>query len=106
MKLLLDENLPHDLRHLLTGHDAFTVAFMGWQGLENGALLARAADEGIEAMLTMDAGIAYEQSLQRLPVSVVLLRAASNAMDDLRPLVPQLLEALRSLPVKTLVRIG
>jgi len=29
VKLLLDENLPHDLRHKLTGHDVFTVRYMG-----------------------------------------------------------------------------
>ena len=26
MKLLLDENLPHELRHELPGHDCYTVA--------------------------------------------------------------------------------
>ena len=39
MKLLLDENLPHALRLELPGHDCYTVAFMGWSGVENGALL-------------------------------------------------------------------
>lgn len=31
MKLLLDENLPHPLRHEITGHDCVTVAYAGWQ---------------------------------------------------------------------------
>jgi hypothetical protein len=29
MKLLLDENLPHQLRTEVRGHDCFTVAYMG-----------------------------------------------------------------------------
>jgi len=29
MKLLLDENLPHDLRHFLPGHEVVTVAYLG-----------------------------------------------------------------------------
>lgn len=29
MKLLLDENLPHQLRHEITGHECSTVAYMG-----------------------------------------------------------------------------
>ncbi len=33
MKVLLDENLPHDLRHFLPGHEVFTVAYRGWAGL-------------------------------------------------------------------------
>lgn len=39
MKLLLDENLPHQLRHEIAGHECSTVAFMGWSGVENGELL-------------------------------------------------------------------
>lgn len=54
MKLLLDENLPLDLRHFLAGHDVFTVAYLGWKGFRNGALLARAFGDGFEAVLTMD----------------------------------------------------
>ncbi|MGD9634930.1 MAG: hypothetical protein AB7G28_20195 [Pirellulales bacterium] len=52
MKLLLDENLPHQLRHEIPGHDCSTVAFMGWSGLENGELLREAAHAGFDAMLT------------------------------------------------------
>lgn len=36
MKLLLDENLPHQLRHELPDRDCFTVAYMGWGGVANG----------------------------------------------------------------------
>jgi hypothetical protein len=42
MKVLLDENLPHELRHEVVGHDVYTVQFMGWCGLRNGAPLAQA----------------------------------------------------------------
>jgi len=57
MKVLLDENLPHELRHLITGHDVFTVTYMGWSGLRNGALLARATEAGFDALITLDSGI-------------------------------------------------
>ena len=47
MKVLLDENLPHDLRHLLAPpHDVVTVAYLGWSGMKNGVLMRRAADGG------------------------------------------------------------
>ena len=36
MKLLLDENLPHQIRLELPGHDVFTAAYMNWGGVENG----------------------------------------------------------------------
>jgi hypothetical protein len=44
VKALLDENLDHALRKLLGQHEVFTVTFMGWTGLQNGALL-QAAEE-------------------------------------------------------------
>lgn len=94
MKLLLDENLPHVLRHDITGHDCMTVAFMGWGGLKNGALLNQAARAGIDAMITKDAGLQYEQNLTDLPIAVIILHATTNDIDDIRPLVPALLNTL------------
>ncbi len=105
VKLLLDENLPHQLRHELPGHECFTTAFMGWAGLENGALLAKAAEAGFEAVLTKDAKLQYEQNLINLPVAVVILRAPSNDIEDLRPLIGALLAALQSLPPKTITHV-
>ena len=43
MRLLLDENLPHQMRLELPGHDVFTAAYMGWAGVENGEPLRLAA---------------------------------------------------------------
>lgn len=94
MKLLLDENLPQPLRHDLVGHDCSTVTHMGWNGVENGALLALAANAGFDALLTKDENLRYQQNLANLPLAVVVLRAPSNRIDDLRPLVPALLTAL------------
>jgi hypothetical protein len=43
VRVLLDENLPHDLIAQLTGHDVITVQGLGWAGVKNGDLLGRAA---------------------------------------------------------------
>ncbi|MGH7178535.1 MAG: DUF5615 family PIN-like protein [Tepidisphaeraceae bacterium] len=67
MKLLLDENLPHKLRHHLPGHDVFTVAHMNWGGIRNGQLLTQGADRGFDALITVDAGMEFEQNLSALP---------------------------------------
>ena len=105
MKLLLDENLPHRLRPLLAGHDVFTVAFMKWDGIENGNLLALAAGNGFDAVVTKDNGIEYEQNAMHLPCSVVILKAKSNSIADIRPLVSELLDVLRTLRPRSVVRI-
>ncbi len=105
MKLLLDENLPHQLRQEITGHDCYTVAFMGWAGIENGKLLAKAKSAGFDALLTKDANLQYEQNLVNLPISVVVLLAPSNDIEDLRPLLPALTEALNNLPIMQIVHV-
>jgi predicted nuclease of predicted toxin-antitoxin system len=97
MKLLLDENLPHQLRNEIPGHDCFTVAYMGWAGIENGELLALAASGGFDALLTKDTNLQYEQNMVNLPISIVVLHAPSNDLDDIRPRLPALLKALGQL---------
>jgi predicted nuclease of predicted toxin-antitoxin system len=55
MKILLDENVPVDLLPLLrsAGHTAESVNFIGWKGVKNGDLLARALAE-YELFITRD----------------------------------------------------
>lgn len=105
MKLLLDENLPHELRQELPGHDVYTVQYIGWKGLSNGVLLARAASAGFDALITLDSGVQYQQNVAALPIAVVVLSAPSNDIDDIRPLVPRLLVALNHVKPKTVVRV-
>lgn len=69
-------------------------------------LLSKAAASGFAVMITMDNGVAYQQNISTLPVTVVILSAHSNDIDDLRPLIPQLLQALNAPIPSTIVRIG
>src|SRR5687767_13818305 len=105
MKLLLDENLPHQLRHEISGHECATVAYMGWAGIENGELLTRATADGFEALVTKDANVQFEQNLINLPIAVVVLHAPSNDIDDIRPLLPAPLQALTNLPPKQVTHV-
>jgi hypothetical protein len=106
MKLLPDENLPHLLRVEIVGHECSTVAYMGWSGIENGALLSQAAAAGFDAILTKDANIDYENNLVNLPIAVVVLHAASNDIDDIRPLLPALHRELATLPPNQVTHIA
>jgi predicted nuclease of predicted toxin-antitoxin system len=106
MKLLLDENLPHEVRNELPGHDVFTVAFMKWSGISNGALLRAAADAGFDAVITNDRALQHQQNLDALPIAVVILLAKSNTIESLRLLFDELLEALQTLQPRQLVTVG
>jgi predicted nuclease of predicted toxin-antitoxin system len=106
MKLLLDENLPHKLRTEIVGHEVFTVAFMGWSGVENGELLIKAAAEGFDALITNDRGLEYEQNQMALPLAVVVLLVSSNTIEAIRPLFSALDAALTSRSPGALVKVG
>ncbi len=93
MRVLLDENLPHDLSTDLMGHDVATVQGLGWAGIKNGELL-QGATGNIDAFLTMDRNIEHQQTVGALSFGIVLIRARSNRMPDLRPLVSDILAAL------------
>jgi hypothetical protein len=105
MKLLLDENLPVAIRHELVGHDVFTVDYMRWKGTRNGKLLSIAASSGFDALVTIDDAIPKQQNVKNIPLSVIVLVALSNDIDDLRPLVPRLLDALKSLPPRSVIEV-
>jgi predicted nuclease of predicted toxin-antitoxin system len=105
MKLLLDENLPHQLRKELPGHDCYTVAYMAWGGIENGELLSRAADAGFDALITNDRGLEYQHNPTALPLSVIVVLARANTMEAVRPLIPKVLEAIAGLQAKTFVKV-
>ena len=106
MKLLLDENLPHKLRTEITGHDVFTVAYMGWSGVENGALLAVAAQAGFEALITNDRGLEFEQNLATLPLAVVVLLTKANTVEAIRPFLPALHSALVTLQPRAFIKLN
>jgi hypothetical protein len=105
MKLLLDEHLPHPFRQEIAGHAVYTVAYMGWAGVENGELLLRAESRAFDAVITNDGGVEHEQNLDTLPVGVVFLDAKANTLEALRPLVPELLAALESLQPRQFVKL-
>lgn len=105
VRILLDESLPRPLGALLTGHAASTVRDEGWASLKNGELLRRAA-ERFDVLLTADQNLQYQQNLAALPVAVVVMVADSNRLESLEPLIPQVLELLKTLLPKTLRRVG
>ena len=105
MRLLLDECVPKRLKRELLGHDLKTVQDMGWAGIKNGALL-KLADGQFDALLTVDQGIEYQHNFADLQISVVVMLAASNDVDDLRPLLPDVEQALTSLRSGEIMRVG
>jgi hypothetical protein len=83
---MLDECLPIDFRHHIIGQEVHTAQFAGFKGLKNGKLLSEAEAAGYELFLTVDQGIPAEQNLSARRISVLIIHARTNQIEDLTPL--------------------
>jgi predicted nuclease of predicted toxin-antitoxin system len=93
VKILLDECIDRRFAKDIAGHEVKTVPQMGWAATKNGELLAL-AEKDFEVFVTVDRNLSFQQHLPRYTIAVIVLRAQSNRLQDLRPLVPKLLEML------------
>ena len=74
-------------------HEVSTVPEMGWAGKKNGELL-RLAEKSFDLFITADLNLSYQQNLSLSTLAVVALAAPTNRLDDLLPLIPQVLALL------------
>jgi len=93
VRILLDECIDRRLAQDIVGHEVKTVPQMGWAAMKNGELLTL-AEKQFEVFVTVDRNLSFQQHLPRYNIAVIVLRARSNRLRDLRPLVPKLLELL------------
>lgn len=93
MRALLDECIDWRLSRDIVGHEVKTARQMGWSTISNGELLALAATE-FDIFITVDRNLAFQQHLPDFSIAVIVLRARSNRLAALRPLVPELLAAI------------
>jgi hypothetical protein len=95
VRVLLDECVDWRLSRDVIGHDVKTARQMGWATIKNGELLALAAQQ-FDVFVTVDRNLSFQQNLVVFPIAVIVLRARTSRLADLRPLVPALLAALHS----------
>jgi hypothetical protein len=77
LKVLLDENLPHQLRAQLPGFDVSTAVYAGFGGFKNGELLNAAEIAGFDVLLTGDLSLEYQQNMAGRRIAIVSLSANS-----------------------------
>jgi len=73
LRILIDECLPVQLRHIFVGHDARTVVHMSWRSLKNGELLAAAEREQFDLFITADVRIPSTHDIARSHLAVVVV---------------------------------
>jgi len=104
-RILLDECIPRPLAQYLPDYYVRTAPQMGWASIANGALL-KLAEVEFEVFITVDKGFRYEQSLRSTALGLVVLRVRSNRLEDLLPLVPDLLTALTTIKAGDMIQLG
>jgi len=93
VKVLLDECVDWRLSREIAGHEVKTARQLGWSTTRNGELLVLAAKD-FQVFVTVDRNLSFQQNLPAFDIAVIVLRAKSNRLADLRPLVPGLLAAI------------
>ncbi len=107
MKILLDESLPRKLKYDFgTAHEVYTVRDKGWSGEKNGALLKLMIEAGFDILVTVDQNLPYQQNLDRLEITIVVLAAVNNRREALALLIPKFFDRLAEGNFKNVIEIS
>lgn len=96
MKLLLDENLSEKLPDRLAPLDVRHVDEMGWRGLKNGALMAKAIAHRFTSLVTADKNMPHQQNLRGKPIALIVLDIHPNVLETQIACIPDLMKLLPS----------
>jgi hypothetical protein len=103
VKILFDANTPAPLAHFLRGHEVVREDELGWQGLEDGALLDAAENAGFDLLLTCDQNVRYQQNLTSRKLALVVL--SSNHWPTLRRVAARIASAVDFVQTGQIVRV-
>lgn|ERR1700722_8326548 len=104
MRVLLDECVNPRVRGAFPGHEVKTVLEMGWCGITNGKLLARA--QGLfDVFVTLDRNLEYQQNLSSLALGIVVVRVRDNKIASYQPKFGELLRAVQAIRPGEVIRI-
>ena len=104
-RLLVDECVPRPFVRALVELAPQTVQQLGWTGIQNGKLLARAAGE-FDVLFTVDRDFAGLTDKVSHPLGVVILEAGSTDFEVLLKHVDAVKAAIASVEVGGVLRIG
>ncbi len=71
---------------------------------KNGTLLTLAEAE-FDVLVTVDQGMEHEQNFANRKMSLLVLNSKSNQIEDLEPIIPAPLAALRDIQPGSVVRV-
>ena len=105
MRVFLDECVDWRLSRDIVGHDVKTARQMGWVATKNGELLTLASTS-FDVFVTVDKNLSSQQNLAAFSIAVVILKAKTNRLANLRPLITKLVTAIESAKPGIVTLIG
>lgn len=107
MKILLDESLPRKLRaDFGEDHLVQTVRERGWLGKKNGELLSLMTENNFNLFVTVDRNLRFQQNLQKLSITIVVLCAVNNRRETLQKLISKMFETINENNTNTVIEIS
>ncbi len=107
MKILLDESLPRKLKNDFGSyHEVYTVRDKGWLGQKNGSLLKLMIEDKFELFVTVDRNLPYQQNLERLPLTIFVLRANDNRRETLALLIFKIFKIIEEGNMSNVIEIS
>ena len=107
MKILLDESLPRKLRNDFgKDHEVWTVRDKGWLVKKNGELLKLIMNESFELFVTADRNLQYQQRVEKLPLTIAVLRGSDNRRSTFQNLIPFLFQRINEGNLTNVIEIS
>ena len=104
-RVVLDNCVPRTLIRHLTPLAVQRVEDYGWADEDDGPLL-RLLEPVCDVFVTVDRNLPFQQRLDHRPFATIVLRARSNRLTDLLPLIPALLKIVPAVAPGSVSRIG
>lgn len=94
MRIELDEGVPEQIAPHLRGHDVWSARELGLKVTINGKLLDEIEARQVEAFISNDRRLEFDQNLVRRPFAILLL--STNHLPTLEPNVDKIAAALET----------
>lgn len=82
-----------------------TVRDKGCLGKKNGELLELMTEDEFELFVTVDRNLPYQQNIERLTLTIIVLCAVDNRRETLRLLIPKLFDRLEAGNLQNVIEI-
>jgi hypothetical protein len=107
MRIVIDEDIPASLtpRFRSGGDSVSHVEDLGLRGKHNGVLLA-AISGSADILVTGDTNLGHQQNLKDLNLAIILVRPPRLVVDQIIPLIPEVVAAFATAQRHAVTTIG